>query len=153
MFDMKYIIFNLLTIVFISLLTCVSCYDDGTDYISDEVRISLYPEPAVFNADGTTDDGDDNYSAVVTVNRGSSVSKESWTAEIMDSPEWAAVETAKIYSSYNDLRGNSQVYDITEDGIKVSVEKNTGAKRSLVLRVTLKSRIYKDYTFKQESNE
>ena len=55
-------------------LAVSGCYKDGTDHMSSDVRISLFPAPSDFAADGTSIDGAEEFSASVVVNRGAAVS-------------------------------------------------------------------------------
>lgn len=125
------------------------CYDDGTDYISDDVRISLYPSPSGFAADGTTMDGSETYSAVVTINYGASVSDECWRAEILDAPSWVSVSTVSLTTTCPDTWGTG-LHEHQEDGIEISVYPNDGARRSFTLRISTLSGKYRDYIFDQE---
>lgn len=135
--------------VAISCLMLSSCYKDGTDYVSDEVRISLYPEPAGFAADGTTLDGAETYAAVVTVNCGSSLAGGSWTAEILESPSWVTLKEVPLADTYPDTWGTG-LHEYSEKGIEVSVGPNAAAGRSFTLRVSAASGKFRDYVVKQE---
>ncbi len=135
--------------VMLSCLLLPSCYKDGTDYISDEVRISLYPEPAGFAADGTTLDGAETYSAVVTVNYGAAVSGGKWTAEILESPSWVTLKDVLLTYTYPDTWGTG-IYENQEMGIEISAEPNTGAGRSFTLRIWAPSGDFRDYVVKQD---
>ena len=61
----------------LSAAAVVSCYKDGTDFPSTETRITVYPEIPVFNADGTTQNGEDSYVCAVTVFSGTNSLRQS----------------------------------------------------------------------------
>ena len=70
------------------------CYDDRTDYPSEETRITIYPEVPTFNSDGTTSSGEDSYVCAVTIFNGTAVSDMSWKAEPVSPKDWATVSDA-----------------------------------------------------------
>ncbi|MCM1178207.1 MAG: hypothetical protein NC308_02125 [Clostridium sp.] len=147
--NLKNILMPALALLSLCLLQS-SCYKDGTDHISDAVRISLYPAPSGFAADGSTNDGAETYSAVVTVNYGASVSMGAWTAEILESPLWAVLKYVEQTSTYPDTWGTG-IHEYQEKGIELSVEANAGGERSLVLRITSDSGEFSDYVIRQEA--
>lgn len=133
----------------LSCLMLSSCYKDGTDYVSSDVRISLYPAPAGFAADGTTLDGAETYSAVVTVNYGAAVSGGKWTAEILESPSWVSLKDVLLTYTYPDTWGTG-IHENQEKGIEISAEPNGGPDRSFTLRIWAPSGEFRDYVVKQE---
>lgn len=141
-------LFKHFTVILACLVAAVSCYDDRTDHMSIETRISLFPEPALFEADGTTSDGDESYAAVVTINRGSCVSDESWTAEILDGVSWAHLTCVDVVSTSKDILGEGS-YEHQEKGIDITVDANTDANRSFKVRITAASGASKVFTFTQ----
>ncbi|MCM1502453.1 MAG: hypothetical protein NC115_07290 [Bacteroidales bacterium] len=136
-----------------SCLLLTSCYKDGTDHISGDVRISLYPEIQGFEADGTTLDGAETYSAVVIVNRGASMDKGRWTAEILESPSWTNLKEVTLSSTYPDTWGTTGLHEYMEKGIEIALEPNPGAGRSFTLRVTASSGEFRDFTVSQSSGK
>lgn len=141
---------NFIIVIFVGLAIAVSCYDDQTDFMSSDVRISLFPEPATFEADGTTTDGDESFAAVVTINRGSGVSDEPWTAEILNNVSWAHLSYLDVVSTNRDVLGEGS-YDYHEKGVDIAVDPNTGSNRSFKLKITTDSGVSKEFTFTQIS--
>lgn len=123
-----------------------SCYDDGSDYVDRQTRVSLYPAPVVFQADGTTPDGDDTFLSVVTINEGQSRSDQTWTAEITNA-SWATVNETTVTSYYEQTGG--VMHEINEKGIQIEVEPNEAYKRTFDLKITTSDKTVKLFTFTQ----
>lgn len=129
----------------------LSCYKDGSDYVSEDCRISLFPAPVTFAADGTTVSGSESYAASVVVNKGSSVDKSGWTADVLETPSWVHCSVVDITTSYDDTWGTG-IHDYSEKGVEIILEPNTGAARQFTLRISVPSSGQtKDFVFKQEA--
>lgn len=138
---------------YIALAACASavlsgCYDDKSDYPSEETRITVYPEIPVFNSDGTTSSGEDSYICAVTVFKGTAVSSMSWKAESVTVVDWASVSPASFVMQYTDNSGK-KTYDVAQPGFEVSMQQNTGYRRQYDVNVTAEDGTVKLLSFVQ----
>lgn len=133
-------------------LAVSGCYKDGTDHMSSDVRISLFPAPSDFAADGTAIDGAEEFSASVVVNRGASVSREGWSVEILEAPGWVVLTMVDITTTYPDTWGTG-MHEHHEKGIGLAVRPNDGQRRSFTLRVSVPSGEFRDYVVNQEADD
>lgn len=138
---------------YIALITGVTaflsgCYDDHTDYPSDETRITIYPEVPTFNSDGTTSTGEDSYVCAVTVFKGVEVTNMSWKAEPVTARDWASVSDASFVMQYTDNSGK-KTYDVSQPGFEVSMQANSEYKRKFEVLVTAEDGTTKTLTFIQ----
>lgn len=133
-------------------LAVSGCYKDGTDHMSSDVRISLFPAPSDFAADGTAIDGAEEFSASVVVNRGASLSREGWSAEILEAPGWVVLTMVDITATYPDTWGTG-MHEHQEKGIGLAVSPNDGQRRSFTLRVSVPSGEFRDYVVNQEADD
>lgn len=131
----------------LSAAAVVSCYKDGTDFPSTETRITVYPEIPVFNADGTTQNGEDSYVCAVTVFSGTSVSDMSWKAEPMTDKDWATVSDASLVMQYTDYSMN--VHDVAQPGFEVAMDPNHSYKRVFDVKVTASDGTSRVFSFTQ----
>ena len=84
------------------LLCTVSCYDDGTDCFDTATRISIYPDAESFNADGTTQSGNESFVSAVTVNVGPAVSNMAWEASVPAAAAWATIQKTTVSSVFEE---------------------------------------------------
>ena len=138
---------------YFALVTCAAailsgCYDDKTDFPSEETRITIYPEIPVFNSDGTTSSGEDSYVCAVTIFEGTAVSSMSWKAEPVTVRDWASVSPASFVMQYTDNSGKHS-YDVAQPGFEVSMQPNTGYKRQYDVNVTAEDGTSKILSFIQ----
>lgn len=139
---LKYIASTILLLVLAS-----SCYDDGTDYRDEATRIVMTPESVVFNADGTTADGDESFVAIVKVREGGAVSSLSWDPSITGA-DWAHVGKTSVASQFTEAESGA-IHDVSEDGIEVKTDVNTGYRRSFSVNITASDGTVKTYAFTQ----
>ncbi|MBR5397115.1 MAG: hypothetical protein IK145_04615 [Bacteroidales bacterium] len=124
------------------------CYDDRTDYPSEETRITIYPEVPTFNSDGTTSSGEDSYVCAVTIFNGTAVSDMSWKAEPVSPKDWATVSDASFVMQYTDNSGK-KTYDVSQPGFEVAMQPNPEYRRQYEVMVTAADGTTKLLTFVQ----
>ncbi|MCI1640553.1 MAG: hypothetical protein LKI42_04675 [Bacteroidales bacterium] len=139
------------TILLLVFLLAVSCAGDKEDVgIYDETtRVSLYPVPVEFNADGTTANGEDSYTAVVTIASGSTTKSDiDWTAEADSAGSWVTVTKTSVTSSFRDTYSDD-IYETDEHGIDVKVSENTGYRRKFTVNVKVSDGTTVPFSFTQ----
>lgn len=128
-------------------LIVAGCYKEHSAAEYDEVSIHLYPEVPVFNADGTTVNGDENYIGAVTIIKGTSTSDVHW-AYSYPNLDWVDVNMATYVSTYNDVSGKES-YEVTEDGIQVNLKPNPSYKRKFDIIIKTDDGDSQTFTFTQ----
>jgi uncharacterized protein (TIGR02145 family) len=132
----------------LAMLFTTACRDYDDDGGTDKTpRVSLYPAPEVFAADGRTESGDDSYVAVVTLNNGGAKSNQTWTAEIADAT-WASVSTTTISSDFQNTWTNA-ITTVSEQGIELKVEANTEYRRHFTLNIRTADGVVTPFEFTQ----
>lgn len=124
------------------------CYDDGTDYSSEETRITIFPDIPTFNPDGTTSSGEESYVCAVTVFNGVKVTDMTWKAEPVVEKEWATVSDASFVMQYTDNTGKN-TYDVSQPGFEIAMKPNTEYRRKYEVQITAEDGTSKLLTFVQ----
>lgn len=129
-------------------LLAAACYKDGTDFVDQGVRIVVSPKIPIFNADGTTENGDESFIAAVKIRKGSSVSDLKWTAAPATDVSWAEVKPASLVSQYTSTDGKAK-YEVAEDGFEIVADPNHSYKRSFDLCIKVEDGTSATYTVTQ----
>ena len=124
-----------------------SCYSEKAESYSDTI-ITLYPQPPVFNADGTTASGDESFIGAVNVRKGTSESKLHWEIASDSDVSWAEAGYANYVSQYKSVTGNESV-ETVEKGIEVTMNPNRGYRRNYSLVVRAEDGTTRTFTFTQ----
>ena len=116
-------------IYFISLIAFVfsSCSRDAESDIvqdSNQKRISIFPSKIQFLADGSTEEGNQEVNAIVTINP-YQIKDMNWQASLTDN-SWARIETISIEND-----------GLIEKGLKIEVDPNIGYRRITDLIIKL----------------
>ena len=130
------------------LLCTVSCYDDGTDCFDTATRISIYPDAESFNADGTTQSGNESFVSAVTVNVGPAVSNMAWEASVPTAAAWATIQKTTVSSVFEEATAGIR-HDLSTDGIELKLQPNTEYRRTVVVTITAADGTTADYEFTQ----
>ncbi len=130
------------------LFCAVSCYDDGTDFTDTGTRITITPKPENFNADGTTASGNDSFTAAVTVNSGSAVSRMGWEVSVPETAAWATVRKTTVPSMFQEATSGA-VHNLLAEGFELLVEPNTEYRRMVAVTVAAADGTTADYEFVQ----
>ena len=118
-------------------LLVASCNDDKEiiEKYDKTTRVALYPSPTLFNADGTTAAGDENYLAVVTIAKGTSTKSDlSWEPEVVGSASWVQAAKTTVTSSFQD-EFTGTVYPTDESGVDIRVAANKRYKRTFTVNI------------------
>ena len=114
-----------------------ACSPQKENYDADTAfRVTLYPEPVEFLADGSAPGESGVYEAVVLVNAGAATSDMGWTASLEGNPSWATLSEATVNSTFKETYSDKE-HQISQKGISVTVKPNTEYRRKAVLNITL----------------
>lgn len=114
-----------------------ACSPQKENYDADTAfRVTLYPEPVEFLADGSAPGESGVYEAVVLVNSGAATSDMGWTASLEGNPSWATLSEATVNSTFKETYSDKE-HQISQKGISVTVKPNTEYRRKAVLNITL----------------
>lgn len=129
-------------------LLAAACYKDGTDFVDEGVRIVVSPKIPIFNADGTTVNGDESFIGAVKIRKGSSVADLKWTAEPATDVSWVEVKPASFVSQYTSTDGKEN-YEVAEEGFEIVVNPNHSYRRSFDLCIKVEDGTSATYTVTQ----
>ena len=103
--------------------------------INSGTRITLSKSPVTFNSDGKTSEGEDSFTAVVTVFQGSKVNDLAWDCTFENPVTYAEVTETDIQTEFiGTYEGDSRT--VNEKGIELKVKANPEYKRSFTLVIT-----------------
>ena len=115
----------------------VACSPQKENYDTDNAfRVTLYPAPVEFLADGTTPGEESSYTAVVVVNSGAAGSDMSWTASLVGNPGWATLKETVVNSVFKETYTDRE-HPIAQKGVEITVTPNSEYRRKVVLNITL----------------
>lgn len=132
-------------------LLVASCNDDKEiiEKYDKTTRVALYPSPTLFNADGTTAAGDENYLAVVTIAKGTSTKSDlSWEPEVVGSASWVQAAKTTVTSSFQD-EFTGTVYPTDESGVDIRVAANKRYKRTFTVNIKVSDGTVVPFSFTQ----
>lgn len=127
-----------------ALLAAAACQKEGWPEGADltSLRIALSPDPGVIPADGIAD-----FETVVIVARGPETSVP-WNVSVDFTPDWLTLEKVSVTGQFiGTWEGDDR--ETVQDGIKLNVQANTGAKRTAVIRFTVSDGSSITYTLTQ----
>ena len=130
------------------LIGTVSCYEDNTDYVDTQTRISIYPAAEQFNADGTTASGNESFISAVTVNKGSAVADMDWEPSLPETADWATVRKTDVSSIFEEATSGT-FHDVSAAGFEIVVTPNPEYRRKVVLTIVASDGTTADYEFEQ----
>ena len=133
-----------------ALLSVAACAKYSEDEPVDRtLRVILSPSPDTFQANGKTAAGESEYTGIVKVLEGTSLSSQSWTAEIVDEPSWIDFTNRMDFiNEFTDIYSGKK-YTTSESGIAFSLKSNKGNSRTFLLRITLGNGEVFDFKIKQ----
>lgn len=116
--------------------------------INSGTRITLSKSPVTFNSDGKTSEGEDSFTAVVTVFQGSKVNDLAWDCKIENSVAYAEVTKTDIQTEFiGTYEGDSRT--VNEKGIELKVKANPEYKRSFTLVIIASDGTEQKFDFTQ----
>lgn len=116
--------------------------------INSGTRITLSKSPVTFNSDGKTSEGEDSFTAVVTVFQGSKVNDLTWDCTFENSVAYAEVTETDIQTEFiGTYEGDSRT--VNEKGIELKVKANPEYKRSFTLVITASDGTEQKFDFTQ----
>lgn len=116
--------------------------------INSETRITLSKSPVTFKSDGKTSEGEDSFTAVVTVFQGSKVNDLTWDCTLENSVAYAEVAKTDIQTEFTGtFEGDSKT--VTEKGIELKVKANPEYRRSFTLVLTASDGTEQKFDFSQ----
>ena len=116
--------------------------------INSETRITLSKSPVTFNSDGKTSEGEDSFTAVVTVFQGSKVNDLAWDCKFENSVAYAEVTKTDIQTEFiGTYEGDSRT--VNEKGIELKVKANPEYKRSFTLVIIASDGTEQKFDFTQ----
>lgn len=116
--------------------------------INSGTRITLSKSPVTFNSDGKTSEGEDSFTAVVTVFQGSKVNDLTWDCTFENSVAYAEVTKTDIQTEFiGTYEGDSRT--VNEKGIELKVKANPEYKRSFTLVITASDGTEQKFDFTQ----
>ena len=114
-----------------------ACSPQKENYDADNAyRVTLYPEPVEFLADGSTPGEGSVYEAVVLVNAGAATSDIGWTASLEGNPAWATLTETTVNSVFKETYSDKE-HEISQKGVAVRVTANSEYRRKVTLNITL----------------
>ncbi|MBQ7622571.1 MAG: hypothetical protein IJS66_02390 [Bacteroidales bacterium] len=127
---LKYLLFTPL------LVLAVACTEKEA-YVEDTAsRVTLFPAPLTFTAEGNTPDGDAVFTAAVIVNNGPAVSNANWHAELVGAPAWVTLGETEIKTTYKESYRDVE-HEVINKGIALKVNPNPGYRRSFKVNIVL----------------
>lgn len=116
--------------------------------INSGTRITLSKSPVTFNSDGKTSEGEDSFTAVVTVFQGSKVNDLAWDCKFENSVAYAEVTKTDIQTEFTGTyEGDSRT--VNEKGIELKVKANPEYKRAFTLVITASDGTEQKFDFTQ----
>lgn len=116
--------------------------------INSGTRITLSKSPVTFNSDGKTSEGEDSFTAVVTVFQGSKVNDLAWDCKFENSVAYAEVAKTDIQTEFiGTYEGDSRT--VNEKGIELKVKANPEYKRSFTLVIIASDGTEQKFDFTQ----
>lgn len=140
-------IVSVLLCVLVSVMACTKAEDAPYD---KQLRVVFSPALDNFLADGkTATDSLDKFETIVKIMEGTSISSQTWAAQLVDSP-WATIEKGLTFTeNFTDIySGNS--YSTDESGIAISMTANEGNSRNAILRITTQDGSVFDFKIRQK---
>ena len=131
-----------------ALVSAAACQKEGWPEGADlsGLRIALTPDPGVIPAAGIAD-----FETVVIVARGPETSVP-WETAVDFAPDWLTVQKVSVKGKFvGTWAGDDR--ETIQDGIKLNVQANTGAKRTAVLRFTVSDGSSITYTLTQAKGQ
>lgn len=116
--------------------------------INSGTRITLSKSPVTFNSEGKTSEGEDSFTAVVTVFQGSKVNDLAWDCKFENSVAYAEVAKTDIQTEFiGTYEGDSRT--VNEKGIELKVKANPEYKRSFTLVIIASDGTEQKFDFTQ----
>lgn len=116
--------------------------------INSGTRITLSKSPVTFNSDGKTSEGEDSFTAVVTVFQGSKVNDLTWECTFENAVAYAEVTETDIQTEFiGTYEGDSRT--VNEKGIELKVKANPEYKRSFTLVIIASDGTEQKFDFTQ----
>ena len=116
--------------------------------INSGTRITLSKSPVTFNSDGKTSEGEDSFTAVVTVFQGSKVNDLAWDCKFENPVAYAEVTKTDIQTEFiGTYEGDSRT--VNEKGIELKVKANPEYKRSFTLVIIASDGTEQKFDFTQ----
>ena len=131
-----------------ALLAAAACQKEGWPEGADlsSLRMALTPDPGVIPAAGIAD-----FETVVIVARGPETSIP-WEVSVDFAPDWLSLEKVTVKGQFvGTWDGDDR--ETLQDGIKLNVRANTGAKRTAILRFTISDGSSITYTLTQAKGQ
>lgn len=114
-----------------------ACSPQKENYDTDNAfRVTLYPAPVEFQADGSIAGEGSVYEAVVLVNAGAATSDVNWTASLKGNPSWATLTETTVNSIFKETYSDKE-HQVSQKGVSVTVKPNSEYRRKVILDITL----------------